>query len=530
MMYSLLIADDDKWIRTGLREFIRWEEYGIEKIYEAKSGKEALQVIQINHVDILITDIRMPDLDGLELTKMLKMDYPNIKVIIISGYQYFEYAKKAMVYGACNYILKPIKEEEIIEQINRCIQIIQDEREEKEEKKNFKDRWNENVYLLRKQLIIDILNKGMSNSAQIQKKLQLCGLKLENENTVIFGIQIDKYLLDKKIIIDDKVQQKLNQILEEKISNWILSKGFIGMIAIIEDTTLYGFLNIKTKTSIKAIIEQFYAFCKIFHEGFNYSATIAFSEIVENFDQWSKAKEQVKLMLKRKFFEGKSKVLMYESQTNDTCRVKYIIDSDKEKAILNCFVCYENGGLKQILNDIHMDINQRKHILSSEDIKYVYSRMIDNLYFEVFKERLNSFDKIEQIETLDELQVYTCQNMEQWMEEYYKHKNKASQHVTREMLKYIEGNYHRKISLDSCANHLYMNSSYVSDLFSRQIGETFTHYLKKVRVKYAKEMLCGTNLRVYEVAQKVGYNDEKYFTKIFKELVGVTPKTYRDNS
>ncbi|MBZ4646881.1 MAG: two-component system, response regulator YesN [Petroclostridium sp.] len=142
-MYKLLIVDDEQWIRQGLREVIDWEMYGISEVWEAEDGGCALDIIRKNQPDIVITDIRIPDVNGLELSTILKQEYPQIKVIFISGYQDFNYAREAISLGVYNYILKPLNENEVIKTVQKCIIDIEKERLQQRETNQPKNRFEE---------------------------------------------------------------------------------------------------------------------------------------------------------------------------------------------------------------------------------------------------------------------------------------------------------------------------------------------------------------------------------------------------
>ena len=133
-MYKLLIADDEQWIRQGLCEVIDWKAYSISQVWEAEDGGNALDIVRKILPDIIITDIRMPDISGLEFSNIVKQEYPQIKIILISGYQDFNYAKEAITLGVYNYILKPLNENEIIKTIQKCISDLENERAQLREK------------------------------------------------------------------------------------------------------------------------------------------------------------------------------------------------------------------------------------------------------------------------------------------------------------------------------------------------------------------------------------------------------------
>ena len=167
-MYKLLIADDEQWIRQGLREIINWGSCNIHEVWEAADGEDALYKVREFKPDIVIADIRMPEIDGLELSAILREEFPQTKVIIISGYKDFDYARKAVELGVSNYILKPIDENSIIETVKRCIKEIDREREMLREQEIMKRQIKKNIFLLKQEFILSIFEEGVYAAAKCQ--------------------------------------------------------------------------------------------------------------------------------------------------------------------------------------------------------------------------------------------------------------------------------------------------------------------------------------------------------------------------
>lgn len=525
-MYSMVIADDDVWIRKGLIDMIDWEQYDINKVYEAENGQEALELITRHTIDILITDVRMPDLDGLELTKQIQDKHFQTKVIIISGYQYFEYAKKALMHGACNYILKPVNGEEIIKQVQQCICIMKQEKDRKQEKDNLLKLWDENVALVCKQSITHLFNNGSSD--EMLNKLELCGLSFKKQRTVILGMQLE-LSIEEGTKVEWEREKFIKQRLEVKINEWMLTHQRIGMVGIVEEDVVYGCLELNDEEILTDIAEKFKRLCQQLIDGNTYKITIGFSEIFSNFDDWYLGKEQVKWALKRQFFEPEKYILVFKHREASTDgQITYNLYRNKEKLLLNCIVSNEKNELIRIFHEIYTHMLEYKDQLSPDDAKYIYNRIMDNLHMQLFNKTFIITDQLEKIKTLESLNNYIVNITNQWIGRYHKNNKKITQHVVRDIMNYLEENYNKKIDLQSCADHFYMSPAYLSNLFSKKTGETFINYIKKVRIKHAKEILNETNFKIYEVAQMVGYKDEKYFTKIFKENEGITPKKYRD--
>lgn len=354
-MYTMLVIDDEVWIRERLISTIDWAAHDIEIIGEACDGAEGLKIAIEKNPDVILTDIKMPVLDGLELVKTLRQENIMSKVIIISGYNDFEYAQKAIRLGADDYILKPVDDDDLISAVTRCIDDLIYE----------KDRQN-------------LLHDAISNNSDI----------LINTEHLINNI---------------KVRDK---------------EG--------------------TLASLQAIL------IKIYNDGKKY--TINKNLIYVNI---------INLIIKT-IYEGK------EIPAEIT-----LVPQNMLQKLQNSKTEYE---VEEIIN---------KTVLSLVE------------YFE----KMSSFGKSKII--------------------------KKIQH-------YVEENYKDPISLNDVSKMLYLNPSYLSKTFKDETGEPFTKYLMKFRVEKAIELMSDPSLKIYEIANLVGYEDIQYFTKIFKSIKGVTISQYKD--
>lgn len=528
-MYSMVIADDEKWIRIGLKESINWMDYGIDEIYEADTGESALDIIKEKEIDLLITDIRMPDIDGLELIKLIKENDHHTKVIIISGYRFFEYAQKAIKYGACSYILKPIPENEIIEQVKNCIKMIEEERIINEERKDIISKWNENLDLICKKSIEYIFRNGTKNGEEVIDKLSICGFN-SSVRTNIFGIYIDHFQ-HQELMSEEKIQD-LKHFIELSMNNWIVKNKFTGVLGIYDKEIIYGCIQLKEGHDENNIIQYLKKCCNIQYMDETYTATIAISQSINNINDWKNGKRQVEYMINRRFFDGKGSFSTWDERVYLKKDIKqyYNIQNECLDKLMNMIYCYKEDELMNSINDLYKDINYNKYQYEMMNIKKEYYMLMSKVYFNLFNKHMKKQNRVfDELETLDDVHHFVSVCFVQWMIKYHKQHDQASQQIIRRLKEYIQNNFDKKINLTTCAEYLYMNPSYLSNLFSKTTSQTITHYITKVRLDKSKQLLMDSNLKVYEVANQVGYNDEKYFAKIFKENEGISPRNFRDN-
>lgn len=240
-MYNLLVVDDSVWIREGLTKSINWNEFDVHVVGEADDGYEALKIIANNKVDIVISDIRMDYLDGLSLSKKINQKYPNIQVILISGYDDFEYARQALRYGVSDYILKPIEEDTVISAVKNSVEIIKVREKDKKKDVQLETHFKKSIPFLREEFLCSILSGNMYTKEEIRDEIDTLKLQIMNEYIQVFvvknngqldnivtlheiclkelknikNIEVIKYMKDQIVIIASGYEKNQNEIYKK---------------------------------------------------------------------------------------------------------------------------------------------------------------------------------------------------------------------------------------------------------------------------------------------------------------------------
>lgn len=414
-MYTMLIVDDEYLVRIGIRETIDWAEHSIEVVGEADNGRTGLELAIKLNPDIIITDVRMPDLDGLEFLKAIKSAKLSSLVIILSGYEEFEYVRTALHSGAFAYLLKPIDNNELIKTVLDGIKEIQKNRTAIQHY----SRLQEELSSVREHFINDIISGKITDAHKIHEKLELYNINIAADNNYALCLTINS--------CDD-------------------------------------LLNTYTKAEILSIKNKLIAIVSNFIKDNNFKAF--FTDLSEL--QWI-------IILSSPNKDNAVKTIKYA--------IKKAMDDFEQLTKLTCSV-----GISNVINDF-----STLHLACIEAQKAV---------------SLNMFTHMNRVLSTD--------NIDSTM--YSRKINEA--------IKYITANYNKDISVESVANTLYISSSYLMHLFKDNLGKTFNECLKEIRINEAKELLCNPKYKIYEVCDKVGYNDIKYFSQIFKRSTGMTPSEY----
>ncbi|WJE16291.1 response regulator transcription factor [Halobacillus sp. ACCC02827] len=503
-LYRVVIVDDEMLIRQGIINYIDWESQGFRIVGEASNGKEALQLVDELHPHLLITDIVMPGMNGIELVKAVKERHPSVEIIVLSSFENFDYVRSAFQFGIADYILKPkLNGEELIRTLNRISPNTADNPVEYEKDISLED-------LLRKKL------EGQEWTAEEEEKLQafpqgaytLLGLtetrrnggnsalislhqKLSEEGAIkgiewIADVESD---FNVALLIYDSlhtaaVQERLVRFSDEyegvgDRAPWVVSAPFFSLKEVGE---VYRDQVIRLKE---------YAFympeAPILMEGLlpdleRKERPFDLSGFIDRFKQ-------------RKFDTAIQNLRRHlDALTSDYTLDIFEFKSWMENVIFNSIVLL--GNMKYPVDDL-------------ETLKYEY--------FAVINEAGNVNDAVAPFyDFLEKVQVVVQEDTQR----------ECPTDVQR-LLQYIEEHYAEPLSLTTLANYFHFNASYLSTYFSTHLHIGFSDYLNKVRIEKAKRLLESTNTPVSEVSEQVGYSDPSYFGKVFKRLVGSSPGKYR---
>lgn len=530
MMYRLLIVDDEKWIRQGIRETIDWKSMGIGEVREAEDGGEALAEIERREPDVVITDIRMPDLDGLELIRLIKEKYPRIKVLIISGYQDFNYAREAVSLGACAYILKPIDEQSMIENVKTCLNLIETERRAKEEREHLQEQIRESIPIVYHDLIQKLFREGVEDEAELLAWADKWGLKLEAACYLIFIVKIHEPGVRE---CHSTLKVTTNRVNIE-IRSWINRHGS-GCSVINEDKLIYGYLALPDVMDREVLVRWFAELMTDIEQNIGAKISIGVSTPFFRLKEWMKAQDEARQALRRLFFYGKARAIFYE---HTFCREREQLDCYKEEELIKGFKAGDRESLKRLLSKMKAEIMKYADVLTDLEVKLIYEGLIEDLYRRICEEpvlcvektkeeKLQAIKAINELETLNEIHQYVEDELFRCFTQEQELRMLQQKKIIQDVIAFINTNYHEKITLKSVSDQVYLNPCYLSKLFKKEVGETFTRFLMKTRVRKAKKLLADPRLKIYEIAQLTGFNDVKYFIKTFKEFEGISPKQYQ---
>ncbi|NLZ52512.1 MAG: response regulator [Thermoanaerobacteraceae bacterium] len=534
-MYKVLFVDDEALIRDAIRINMKWNELGYEFAGACKNGKDAIEFLKENYVDVIITDVCMPFVDGLELSKHVHEFYPDIKVIILSGYNEFEYAKKAVKYQVLDYVLKPVTVSELSELLISVRDILTEEKKKKENISKLKGAYIKNLPILRNTYLNQIIN-GLHKEQyeyEIHKKLEELHYAINGDYYKIVVVMVEK--AEEFLQTTPRAKKDLPSFILFNILNELLSRQENSIVfQDIHNNTIILF-GYKQESEQASKINEIYNECKKIIEGsFGLGITFGLGHKVTSLTHINKSYESAASVLEYRFLYGGNRIFdICDFVKKDT--IKNIDISKDIKRLLLAVKINSIEDVKTILHEMMQDL--RKSQMTQSKV-YVYLQIIlfelgslleslDSTEEDTTKKQEEILQLLMKESTLEDLEKVICNYclyIAGIMAEQRDGFDKRQAIIAKD---YIDKNYDNPdLSLQTICNDLSISMSYFSSIFKKYTGETFVEALTKKRMQKAMEILTNTSLRVYEIAEKVGYNDPHYFTTIFKKYSGMTPKEF----
>ncbi|SHE90262.1 two-component system, response regulator YesN [Caldanaerobius fijiensis DSM 17918] len=529
-MVKLIIVDDEEITRDSLLNLINWNELGITISGSAANGIEALDVYAKNGADIVLTDIRMPKMNGIELMKKLKKIDPSIIIIVLSAYDDFSYAQESLKSGAFDYILKPIEIEKLIDVVKRAVKAKNQEFMRKKREQMIQKQLKESLPLLREKFLSQLLTRPMPN---LREKIKYLNLDIQENFYFVILLEIDDYAK----IIENYSEQDIQltdfmviNIVDETLENHkhaILSSGE-GSFSII--------MTAKSKDHIKSTILEH---CERIRSNLNKFASLNITQsvgrIVSDLNDIHYSHKDALLAMEYKFYLGKNQIIFYdEVEPFEMEKIYYPIKLE-EQLVMSIKKADIDSALR-VLDEIWQSFTEKN--LAVDIIKRwcieliaLITRSLVELGEnpDIFFKNTDPWSIIKKLETIDDTRAW-IQNIIEAVTEYIALKRKSkNKKIVEKALEIIEKEYANKnLTLNDIATKLYITPNYLSYLFKSETGENFTEYLTKIRIDKAKELLKNLEFKIYEIADAVGYADPHHFSRVFKRQEGITPAEYRD--
>ncbi|RIX59645.1 response regulator [Paenibacillus nanensis] len=529
-MLNVIIVDDELLMRIGLKSMIPWEEHGFVITGEAQNGKEALELAQRQAPDLIITDIKMPVMDGLELIRKASSGYPACQFIILSCLDEFQYAQEAVRLGATDYLIKSDLKQEHLQSVLGTVRKKAAQFRQTPENSLPTGQYKEGIGYLKETLFKELFS-GFRDDSDIMRSKESLQISLTPEDVVIAKLRINhfhelrrKYVeQDEKLlrysivnIMEEIVPRRWNkEIIVENSSDYLLIMNLPDTASNRPAREILGPLLGKIVTAMQEFL--------------NISISVGVSGVSSGYGGLRKAYREADAALANLFFEPVSDVLYYDSPAGRMQRSRDSFLITRE----------ESAELRRRIDvgNAEADLDRLRRRLYDEGVteqgcRKAYMRILALISScfpsvpELLAEGQTPYEHMLYEEKLEGLHSLAIRFLRQSLNLNRALVNVPQSYANQAKAIILE-RYAEDISLQTVAGQINVNPSYLSRVFKEETGENFIGYLTRIRIEKAKQLLKSKAYKVYEVASLTGYPNTAYFSKLFKKATGVTPEEYR---
>jgi two-component system, response regulator YesN len=529
-LYSFVLVDDEPEIREGIRDTIPWEELGFRFAGACANGNEALELAERNPPDVLMTDINMPFMDGLALSERLGSVAPATKIIIISGFDDFEYARRALQLQVYDYIVKPITPEEFKETLRKIKQTLDDERVARHDLERIRKQLGDSLPLMRERFL-NALVQGRIKAEAVAERLEYFNLPIPTADSAWqclaldfvrrkSGEDFDIALLSERNLLEKDLRDRLPCVLFQDGDDRLIVLGWGSKAALLYREGLKA-AEAMRRSLLNAGLEDM---------------VIGVGEAVADFGNIRQSYTDAIRALQLALLRGKTGVNAFREFGTMVGNERFARPAWGKSIASALRVC----NLDECQTHIESMTDHFRSRSFSMDEYHATLRLalaailqsLEDLEIPaggIFDSGTDPFAQLGQLKSLDEVGTWFRKLVERVVAFAGKRQENFAGAKVREALDYLETNYaDPDLSMQTLCKDLYISTSYLSANLKRYHDKTFVEHLTDIRIRKAKELLRTTNLKTYEIAEKSGYRDAHYFSLSFRKAANCTPTEYRN--
>ena len=537
-MIKVLVVDDEKWVRRGIIEKADWRNLGAFNVAEARNGVDGLEKIREYQPDIVITDMKMPVMDGKIFLTRLHDEFPDIKTIVISGYSDYEYTRQAMVNDAVDYILKPIDKEELNRVLYKAVNEINNAAVKKMEILKLKHEMNKNLPVIKEKALNSLIDEDGKNIAAKLDELSALGIDLDVENFFIAAILVCNYeevlnggFTGNTRRLDPEIIKVMEEAMAGNKAAAFKRSGSENLF-----TVLIG-----SNESRNDVCEADMLTRKFDKAAFSLKGSLGMKIKVGISFKWQKScnigrafKEAVSAI--NSFNMLSDRTVMFAEQPKPNSKVLYIPE-EASKDLVRFVLAGDSGKVRAQLESI-LDLLRSGGDLPCQDSHKICIKLLSKIEDELAAVKI-TFEDIFGENMLEEIKrirsFHSVDEIERWLREttlsaaafVRTHSAAGSKEIVEMAVQYISDHYNEKIKLGTIAEKFYISETYFCKIFKKETGKNFLDYLTSLRLEKARNLLEKHNLKVYEVAGMVGYEDARHFSRLYRKFFSYKPSDIR---
>lgn len=533
-LYRIMLVDDEEEVRKGIMNKIDWERVGFRMIGDAENGEEALEKIELLEPDVVMTDIRMPYMDGLALAGRIRQKYPSIKVLIFSGFDDFEYAQQAIKLNVTEYILKPVNVEELTEILDRVRSNLDEEIEQRRDVSLLRESYLKNFPIIRELYLSDLVRGNVDVKTMAAKLKEFAVDILDAERWVAAVIDIEDAesqsgallsLHREKELIPISVKQLAEDYLRACCRCTVFNavSGIVVIAALDEPNTLTGLIDLMGDV------------CRESRRIFEVTITIGIGQSRGTLCEIGKSYQTAVDALGYKAIVGAGHTI-YINDVEPVSRGKLQFDSRDEAELAAVIKFGPGAAIEEAVRTIvdkmeDARVHARQYQVYMLSVVNCLTRLMqqhDLDLSELLAAGPDYFELLEQLQRPEDFYQWTIRVTLQMHAVMNQARDNTAKQLIVEAQKYIGENYQNPdLSVEMLCRHLHLSPAYFSTVFKKETGQAYIAYLTEIRLNKAVELLRETEDKTYVIAAKVGYQEQNYFSYVFKKRYGVSPTKFR---
>jgi two-component system response regulator YesN len=536
-MYQLLLVDDEHTVVDNLAVSIPWNELGIETVHKAYSGYEALEILRHHPVHIVITDIRMPGMSGMQLLKEINLHWKRIRCLLLSGYSEFEYAQEAIQYHTFDYLLKPISNDDLFKAVEKLISVLQEEWEQVASYQNAQQLLKDSLPLLRRNLLNDLLQGKQLPAEVLEEKVKLVGLPVViGQHFTFMLVRLEEgfrnYSDLNHPLLEFALCNLVNEIFADVFEVCYCRDVHDYLIFLVmtkgdeEDTQqellaeLARQLQLSVTTFLKGRISLLVGGRGMFPkdlDGLYQSALSVFRKRVGNANDFfvtaMDGQEKASLHALQRLYEPPGLIHLLEAGRWETVedRFGHIFAELARKEYVS----------QEHLLEVYTVILNAYICISHKNNKYL---------FEILRTDVRNTTGTEHFQSIGQLKEWSYSTLQQIKEDMSREAKGNRLQIIQQVKEFVFNHLEADISLQLIADQVYLHPVYLSKIYKSETGENLSDYLLRLRMERADHLLSDNQYKIHEIANQLGYHNTSHFIKIFKKYYQMTPQEYRNKT
>lgn len=546
-MYKLLLVEDEEDVREGIAQQIDWARHGFEIVEQAENGREAAEMIDRLQPDVVVTDIQMPFMNGLQLSEWIRSRHPNTKIIILTGYDEFEYAQKAIKLHIDEYILKPFSSQELVDVLLKVRGAIEAEIAEKENVFVLSEHYRKSLPVLREQFLSSLVSRRL-RPAEIAAKSREYGIDLSGSlfQSSVIGIDHirtgEETLLAGRapISLRDTGDLNLQLFAVLNIAEEICLKHGFGKVFIHRDDVVLlsqtaqkdeSAIAVKTLEVLEEIRQNVRHFLKL-------TVTAGAGAVCQSPSHLSSSFADALQALDYRLILGNDRVIWIEDVESRSGQT-LVFDELTQQSLIRTLKLGTLPELKTVVDELFGGLDAG-HV-SAQDYQIFLLEIVTSI-LRVAKESgseaadfigtgMSALSEIYRFNNMGEAKAWIIEICGRLMDTIASERQSSYRVLIEDAKEYIRSHYEEAdISIGKVCQHLHISTGYFSSIFKKEMKMTFVSYLLQIRLEAAKELLRSTELKAFEIAEKIGFSDPNYFSFCFRKKYGQSPKEYKNSS